>query len=67
MVLHRQPEPRSNMAQVNISVKQRQTHRHRQQTFGCQGVCEGLAGGGKDWEFGVSRFKLVYIYSIGNY
>ena len=25
----------SNMAQVNISMKQKQTHRHREQTCGC--------------------------------
>ena len=57
------------MTQMNISMKQKQTHRHREQTCGCQ-------GGGKDWEFGISRCKLLYIewmnnkvllYSKGNY
>ena len=47
----------------------KQTHRHREQTCVCQ-------GGEKDWEFGISRYKLLYIgwinnkvlvYSIGNY
>ena len=47
--------------------------RPREQTCGCQ-VGEG--GGGKDWEAGISRCKLVYIgwinnkvllYSTGNY
>ena len=48
---------------------QKQTHRHREQAYDCQ-------GGGMDWEFGVSRYKLLYIgwinnkillYSTGNY
>ena len=46
--------------------KQKQTHRHREQTCGCHG---GV------WEFGISRGKLLYIgwiskillYSTGNY
>ena len=46
----------------NLSMKQKQTHRHREQTCGCQ---EG-GWGGKDWEFGVSRFKLFYIGWTGN-
>ena len=58
---------------MNISTKQKQTHRHREQTCGCQGR-EGW--GGKDWEVGISRCKLVYIgwinhnvplHSTGNY
>ena len=56
---------------MNTSTKQKQTHRYREQTC-CQG--DG-AGGGKDWEFGISRCKLVYtgwinkilLYSTGNY
>ena len=59
---------------MNLSMKQKQTHRHREQTCGCQG--EGGSQGGKDWEFGISRCKLLYIewihnrvllYSTGNY
>ena len=57
---------------MNLSMKQKQTHRHREQTCGCQG---GGGGGGMEWEFGISRCKLVYIewvnkvllYSTGNY
>ena len=58
---------------MNISMKQKQTHRHREQTCGCQ---RGWGGGGRDWEFGISRCKLLYIewinskvlpYSTGNY
>ena len=59
------------MIQINISVKHKQIHRHREQTY-YQGGWEG----GKDWEFGVSRGQLLYIewinnkillYSTGNY
>ena len=56
---------------MNLSTKQKQTHILREQACGCQG-----GGGGMNWEFGVSRCKLVYIgwinnkvllYSTGNY
>ena len=42
------------MTQLKLSMKQKQAHRHREQTFGCQGV--GVRGR-KGWEFGVSRCK----------
>ena len=56
------------MIQINLSTKQKQTHRYGEQTCGCQ-------GGRMDWEFGISRYKLLYIewinkvllYSTGNY
>ena len=51
------------MTQMNISTKQKETHRHGEQTCGCQG---GGGGGGKNWEFGISRCKLVYIGLINN-
>ena len=53
------------MTQMNISTKQKQS-------CGCQAGVEGR----KDWEFGISRCKLLYIgwinkealmYSTGNY
>ena len=44
---------------MNISTKQKQPHRHTEQTCRCQGG-RGC-GGGKDWEFGISRHKLLYI------
>ena len=47
------------MIQMNLSMKQEQTHRHREQTYGCRGG--GRVGGGKDWEFGISRCKPLYI------
>ena len=34
----------------NISMKQEQTHRHREQACGCQG--------GKNWKLGISRWNL---------
>ena len=49
--------------QTNLSMKQKLTHRCRNQTFGCQG---GGAGGGKVWEFGNSRCRQVYIGWINN-
>ena len=63
---------------MNLSAKQKQTHRHREQTCGYQGGRGGGGGRGRDgmdWEFGISRCKLLYIgwinnkvllYSIGN-
>ena len=62
------------MTQINLSMKRKQIHRHREQTCGCQGG--GGGRGGLDWEFGTSRCKLLYIervnnkvllYSTGNY
>ena len=32
------------MAQINLSTKQKQTHRHREETCGCQD------GGGREWD-----------------
>ena len=48
----------SKICQNEKSMKQKQTHRHREQTRGCQ---RGGGGGGLDWEFGASRYKLLYI------
>ena len=61
------------MTQMNLFTKQKQTHRCRERTCGCQG---GGGRGGMDWEFGVNRCKLLYrewinnkvlLYSTGNY
>ena len=47
----------------------RQTHRHRDQTCGCQGGKSGWM----DWEFGISRLNIGWInnkallYSTGSY
>ena len=57
------------MAPMHLSTEQKQTHQHRELTFGCQ-------GGRKDWECGISRCRLLHIgwinnkvllYSTGNY
>uniref|UniRef100_A0A8D0R4F5 Uncharacterized protein n=1 Tax=Sus scrofa TaxID=9823 RepID=A0A8D0R4F5_PIG len=44
-----------NMAQMNLSTEQKQTHRHGEQTCCCQG--RGRESG-MAWEFEVSRCKL---------
>ena len=46
---------------MNISMKQKQTHKHREQTCGCQ---EGGVRGGIDWECGISRWKLLHVEYI---
>ena len=60
------------MTQVNLFTKQKQTHRHRKQTYGYQ---RGK-GGRINQEFGISKYILLYIkqvnnkallYSTGNY
>ena len=59
---------------MSLSMKQKQTHRHRDRLM----VAKRDMGekGGVDWEFGISRYKLLYIdwinnkvplYSTGNY
>ena len=57
-------------------MKQKRTSRHREQTCGCLAWVGGGCRGGMDWEFGSSRWKLLYIewvnnkvvqYSTGNY
>ena len=62
------------MPQIKLSMKKKQTHRHREQTCGCQG------GGalGEEWSgrLGIRSSKLLYrqwinnkvlLYSTGNY
>ena len=58
---------------MNLSMEQKQTHGHGEQTCGCQG---GGEGSGVDREFGVNRCKLLHLewiseevllYSTGNY
>ena len=49
---------------MNISTKQKQAHRHGEQTSGCQRGGEvgvGRIMSGKDYEFGISRCKLLCI------
>ena len=64
---------------TNLFAKQKQTHRHRKQTYGTKGEQEN-AEQGEGWineEFGISKYRLLYIYidkqqgpdvySTGNY
>ena len=55
---------------MNLSIRQKQTHRHGKQTCGCQG------GEGREWDLEVKRCKLphlewtdnkVLLDSTGNY
>ena len=56
---------------MNLSMKQKQIHRYREQTC-CQGE---LGGGGKNWEYAVSRCKFLHtewinkvlLYNTGNH
>ena len=50
---------------MNLFTKQKQTYRHREQTYDCQGGRGGKSGG-MDWEFGVSRGKLLHLERISN-
>ena len=51
------------MTQRNLSMKQKQDHRHRKQTGGYQ---MGGAWKGMEWEVRVSRSKLLYVERINN-
>ena len=48
---------------MNLLTKQKQTHRHREQTCGCQGVG---GGSGMDGEFELDRYKLLHLEWIRN-
>ena len=43
---------------MNLFSKQKETHRHRKQTYGYQS--EKGDGGGINQEFGVNRYTLLY-------
>ena len=48
------------MMQMNLPTKDKQTHRHRGSTCGRGGE------GGNNWEFGISRCKLLFKEWINN-
>ena len=49
---------------MNLFTKQKQTHRHRKQTYGYQ---RGTVGGGINYEFGINIYTtLLYIKQITN-
>ena len=43
---------------MNLFSKQKPTHRHREQTGGCQW---GEVGGVMDWEVGLCRWKILHL------
>ena len=49
------------MVEMNLSTEKKHTHRHREQTCGCQG-----GGSVMDWECGVCRCKLLHLEWIKN-
>ena len=49
------------MTEMNISTKQKQTYRENRLA-----VAKSGGWGGKDREFGISRYKLLYIGQINN-
>ena len=48
---------------MNLFIKQKQTHRLREQLTVTGG--EGLKGG-IDWEFGIDKYTLLYLKQITN-
>ena len=50
---------------MNLSIEKKQTHGLGKQTCGCQQGGEG-GGSGMDWEFEVSRCKLLHLEWISN-
>ena len=57
------------MTQINLSMKRKQTHRHREQTCGCQARWE--RGGGGVWGQQMQTTEWIRnkipLYSTGNY
>ena len=47
------------MAQVNLSTKQKQTHRHREETCGCQGIA-GAEGEEVGWTGSLGLVEANY-------
>ena len=45
------------VTQMNLLTKQKQTHRHRKQTW----LPKGKGGKGINWEFKINRYTLLYI------
>ena len=48
---------------MNLSTEKKQTHGFREPACGCQ---EGGGGSEKDWEFGISRCKLLHLEWTSN-
>ena len=61
-----------NTTQVNLSIKHKQTHRHREQTCGCQAGMEegqwiGSLGLSDTNYLHVERINKILLYSTGNF
>ena len=48
---------------MNLSTEQKWSHRHGEQTCGCQ---RGGGRSGMDWKFEISRCKLLHLERISN-
>ena len=48
------------MTQMNLSAKEKETHRQREQTWGCQGG--GKVGEGHAGSLGLADANYIYIY-----
>ena len=48
---------------MNLSTEKKQIHGLGEQTYGCQGE-EG--GSRMDWEFGISRCKMLHLEWVSN-
>ena len=51
---------------MNVFTKQKQTHRHRKQTYGYQRRWRGGWGGEINQEFGINIYTLLYIKWVNN-
>ena len=51
------------MAQMVLTVQQKKSHGHGEQTYGCR---RGKGGSGMNQEFGVGRCKLLHLEWINN-
>ena len=48
------------MTKMNLFIKQKQAHRHREQTY----IYQREKGWRINWEFGINRYKLQ-LYEVG--
>ena len=61
------------MPQINLTMKQKQIHRHREHTCGCQGgrgMGERDGLGVREWQMQIIIYRMdnkVILYSTGNY
>ena len=57
-----------NITQINLFMKQKQTHRHREQSCGCQEVGrDGLGVWDQQMQTIIYRMDKQQVYKTGNY